>query len=601
MEMTVSRGHRRHCAQDKSETQCDGRRFWSPCFLRPCKLEWRRGLNLLGPINNWTSNQSPIACVSVSVTWLVSGSGQWLLVGQLNWPSSYSAGVARLGQTLSPCVPDVVVMASSLDQVMPGSTLAVFYSDDVVWHERLVLWRLSPTSWYILTPGLDLYAEDLSCSGRVKVKGTDFKHWSRVGASAYRFANPISDDTTLKGHIRQAFREASQEADFDPSWRPGHVVDSKGVMRDGGSFLFGLFVNKRVAPDHRPGVGGPVEAHASPEQTEAIASVRPISLPGPAQIWLSVENMDGYKLGETVAVNPLRDMMIGEHTGVVKTASGWIKVELIGAGEPVEFMEGRRLAHQRWIAWRCPGFVCGFWCIRSPIQGVKTFHMRDKPRCCTSWSTLTSSVVTPSCGAARSRSQSRSAWNMSWGHWWRSFTLEAPTTSWTWRALLPGEFNQSSMRMRLVVMPQRRVVPSLRKGATVVEESAAAVADGNLPAGVWAWSHRPVPHEEWICLSLCRDWADGRCFSSLRMWPLSLAHAITFDYGEGSSRRCSHEFRVSWAARNSCGLELDACWWLPCTACRWSFSAADGGEPASFFGWAMWQLAPYNLPAGLPG
>ena len=54
------------------------------------------------------------------------------------------------------------------------------------WHERLVLWKLSDSVWYVLTPDLDLYGEDLSCSGcegpsKVKVKGVDFKYSSRVG------------------------------------------------------------------------------------------------------------------------------------------------------------------------------------------------------------------------------------------------------------------------------------------------------------------------------------------------------------------------------------------------------------------------------------
>ena len=63
-------------------------------------------------------------------------------------------------------------MASLLDLV-PGQTAAVFYSDDNVWHERLLLWRFQDGTWYILTPDQDLYAEDLRClggDGPIKVK-----------------------------------------------------------------------------------------------------------------------------------------------------------------------------------------------------------------------------------------------------------------------------------------------------------------------------------------------------------------------------------------------------------------------------------------------
>ena len=33
--------------------------------------------------------------------------------------------------------------------------MAVYYDDDVYWHERLVLWKLSDSEWFVLTPDLD--------------------------------------------------------------------------------------------------------------------------------------------------------------------------------------------------------------------------------------------------------------------------------------------------------------------------------------------------------------------------------------------------------------------------------------------------------------
>ena len=102
-------------------------------------------------------------------------------------------------------------MASWLT-IVPGETLAVFYSDDTVYHERLVLWRLREGIWYILTPDFDLYAEDLRCAGgdgpsKVKIQGRDFRYWSRVGGPAYRFADRLSDED-FRGRIREAYREA---------------------------------------------------------------------------------------------------------------------------------------------------------------------------------------------------------------------------------------------------------------------------------------------------------------------------------------------------------------------------------------------------------
>ena len=57
---------------------------------------------------------------------------------------------------------------------LPGQIWAVFFEDDVYWHERLLLWRAGENQWYVLTPDLDLYVEDWSLGGGegpVKIKG----------------------------------------------------------------------------------------------------------------------------------------------------------------------------------------------------------------------------------------------------------------------------------------------------------------------------------------------------------------------------------------------------------------------------------------------
>lgn len=74
------------------------------------------------------------------------------------------------------------------------------------WHYG-ILWRLSPGFWYVLTPDGDVYAEDMTLGGvdgprKIKVKGIDFKYWSRVGATAYKFASPVGSDNELRNYIR---------------------------------------------------------------------------------------------------------------------------------------------------------------------------------------------------------------------------------------------------------------------------------------------------------------------------------------------------------------------------------------------------------------
>ena len=62
--------------------------------------------------------------------------------------------------------------------IQPRQNLAVYYSDDSVWHQRLALWRVKEGIWVICTPDSDVYAEDLrgveDGPSRVKVKGVDF-------------------------------------------------------------------------------------------------------------------------------------------------------------------------------------------------------------------------------------------------------------------------------------------------------------------------------------------------------------------------------------------------------------------------------------------
>ena len=194
----------------------------------------------------------------------------------------------------------------------------------------------------MLTPDFDIYCEDLTCSGgdgpsRVKVKGEDFRYWSRVGGSAYRFASPISDDQQLRAHIKQAFRLATKEPGFDQGWRPDTVMDAKGVVQQSEVFLGGVLVTRRLTNK-----GPAVRAEPSADQAAAIASVRPIAQGLPSQVWLAMESLDSYSFGDNVQIDVRRDLMIGDHTGLVRCPSGWLKVELVEAEEAPDFMNGRR-------------------------------------------------------------------------------------------------------------------------------------------------------------------------------------------------------------------------------------------------------------------
>lgn len=273
--------------------------------------------------------------------------------GQWGYPAF--AGVAVSSGTVNhPLIIEDVVMESSPD-LIPGQTLAVFYEDDTLWHERLLLWRLNDGCWFVLTPDLDIYAEDVSGSGvdgpsRVKVKGQDFRYWSRVGGASYRFAAPVADDASFQSYVRKALIEARKEADFDEDWRPTHFVDTKGVVQDAAVLVDHVTLVHRLnskGPAVRRGQGGgvvsqPVVAHDDDDDRRVQAILPPSS----TQAWIITENMDSYRVGDPALVNPRRDIMIGSHTGLIKTASGWVKAELVEAGEAVDFTAGRRALAQ---------------------------------------------------------------------------------------------------------------------------------------------------------------------------------------------------------------------------------------------------------------
>lgn len=233
---------------------------------------------------------------------------------------------------------------------LPGQIWAVYFEDDVYWHERLLLWRASENQWFVLTPDLDLYTEDWSLGGgegpvKLKLKGTDFRYWSRVGGSSYRFAEPVADDQQLRSYIKQAYKAGLEQADFDADWRPTHVVDAKGVVQDASVFLKDLLVAHRLVgkgPGDRRGLGVREEVGVATGQAADIASVRAIEAGRAEQVWIVTENMDGLKVGDPAPIEPGRDLMIGSHTGLIKTSTGWAKAELIDAAEAVELVKARR-------------------------------------------------------------------------------------------------------------------------------------------------------------------------------------------------------------------------------------------------------------------
>ena len=123
---------------------------------------------------------------------------------------------------------------AELSDLRVGKTLAVWFSDDHVWHERLVLWPsgTTPTSYYILTPDDDVYVEELDPGvndgpTRTRIKGDTFNYWSRFREGTYRFSQGVDDDE-FKRSIEIAIKESKDAGTWDDSKSPSHFARSQG-------------------------------------------------------------------------------------------------------------------------------------------------------------------------------------------------------------------------------------------------------------------------------------------------------------------------------------------------------------------------------------
>ncbi|CAE7944772.1 unnamed protein product [Symbiodinium sp. KB8] len=113
-------------------------------------------------------------------------------------------------------LPDSEGMSS---QQMPGDRAAVWFLDDDMWHERLLLWPHDQESWWIYTPDHDVYSEQIGGDPQqgvwtFRVKGLDLQYWSRLRFPVYQIRDSIDDDT-LKGLIKGVLKDLGKSGGSD--------------------------------------------------------------------------------------------------------------------------------------------------------------------------------------------------------------------------------------------------------------------------------------------------------------------------------------------------------------------------------------------------
>ena len=119
--------------------------------------------------------------------------------------------------------------AEKLSAIQVGMTLADFYEDDTMWHERLVRWPAmdGTKSWFILSPDFDIYAELFDLDGsqgpsRVRIKNQTFQYWSRFSQASYRFSE------AFKKYIGEAIEEVRKAGHWDDGQVPSTMINRKG-------------------------------------------------------------------------------------------------------------------------------------------------------------------------------------------------------------------------------------------------------------------------------------------------------------------------------------------------------------------------------------
>ncbi|CAE8585294.1 unnamed protein product, partial [Polarella glacialis] len=132
-----------------------------------------------------------------------------------------------------------------------GFALLVFYDNDDVWHERLLLYPIQGLRWYVLTPDGDEYAEtlrgDTNGPSRIRRLGPNYATPGALYAGAYRFKD-YPDDDEMRGLIRSGHGEAVQEcaASGQAVVIPTHVLQSDGARLELDAYFGGHFIARRL-------------------------------------------------------------------------------------------------------------------------------------------------------------------------------------------------------------------------------------------------------------------------------------------------------------------------------------------------------------------
>lgn len=229
-----------------------------------------------------------------------------------------------------------------LSRCLPGQTVLAWYSDDDVFHERLLVWRVDDKTWYVLTPDGDCYAEDYSGDSdngplTFQVKGVDFQFFSRVRRPVYRFRE-YPTDSEFKQHVETALRDLGLLGRTDLGWQPRHAMNMNGDKVEATEYLGRLLVPRRVRGRDQGHLQLPVEQEESqrgrgPQRADAAPA---------GKVWLAMHSTPDFQLGAEVVDSLAQSVLLSPNTCAVEGPKGWTLCKLVKVAESPDFVSELR-------------------------------------------------------------------------------------------------------------------------------------------------------------------------------------------------------------------------------------------------------------------
>ena len=231
--------------------------------------------------------------------------------------------------------PPIAVEVKELRKCHPGQSVAVFYSDDTYWHERILLWKGQEDCWYIMTPDGDVYLEELSLRGedgpvKMKVKGKHFDYWSSLRAPVYRFKDPVEDEQ-LKQRILEVLKELGDGLHEPGAWRPLAIQ-----KKDKSEVSPSLFLGRALVPRRLSAKGGLVREESPHSLFTAVEAA------ADGYVWVADEIRGSTMIGDEIEVVDLETLKLGKDEGLAKKKGSWIRIKRLSVIGAPEYLEKRR-------------------------------------------------------------------------------------------------------------------------------------------------------------------------------------------------------------------------------------------------------------------